>query len=75
MPNVIEREQTARQQHQCVACPEPIKPGERYVVVAIPPWLDYEADVDDEGRMIGFLRDPADRQWTTMRYHMRCDWR
>ena len=48
------RIRTARTEHVCASCPEPIKPGDRYAhVVWTFPWTLIADDVDDEGRPCG----------------------
>lgn len=63
---------TARKEHKCNACPEPILPGQKYEQHSMPAWLDMEADVDDEGRMYGILLPQGERHWQTSRYHLDC---
>lgn len=42
----ITTEHAARKQHQCSACPEPIKPGQRYLRHYFPPSAVYREHAD-----------------------------
>lgn len=68
----IRREYVAKKPHTCNSCKKDIAVGDGYIQWVTPPWNDYEADVDDDGRTIGFLRDRKDRHWYTERYHFDC---
>lgn len=68
----IEREMTARKEHKCSKCQKAIEPGTKYLRVWVPPWLDYEGDVDDEGRNIAYLLPAGERHSYTRRYHEAC---
>jgi hypothetical protein len=61
--------QAARKEYVCDLCHKLIGVGETYLRQADPAWEDYEADVDEEGRPVGYLRAPEERKWMVHRYH------
>jgi len=67
----MESTQRARKDHgQCAAgCGEEIREGQAYIRLAWPAWMDYEADVDEEGRPIGWLRPEGERHWQVIKMH------
>ncbi len=64
----------ASRDYKCNDCGEEIEKGSEYIRLAIPPWEDYEGDVDDEGRSIYYLLPENERRWYTLRYHKFCGW-
>lgn len=71
MATFIDRYQTAKIQHKCLAGPdrcdhdEVITPGTRYVAIIYPPWLVEQDDPEGTGVPLG--------EWITERYHTDCD--
>ena len=68
----IHKTKKARKEHECNKCHQTIKPGEVYDSISLPPWMDFEGDVDEEGRPVAFLRAPEERRWTVEKFHPRC---
>jgi hypothetical protein len=61
----------ASKEHTCSECNTTINKGERYDVEIIPPWEQYESDLDDEGRTIavGPVREVG---WSYYKIHPCC---
>jgi hypothetical protein len=71
----FEAKHTATKEYVCDYCRELIESGQMYVRATNPAWLDYEADVDSEGRPVGYLRPEGERQWAVIRVHSgNCYW-
>jgi hypothetical protein len=62
----------ARKEHECSKCHQPITVGTVYDTVSLPPWMDFEGDVNEDGRPIAVLRAPEERRWTVEKFHPRC---
>lgn len=62
----------ARKVHKCDGCGLSILPGTTYERIKNPPWLDYEGDVNDEGRPIAILREESERHWEVLKFHFEC---
>lgn len=70
---MIRRIYTARKSYKCQWCGKEICKGSEYESFIVPPWENYEADVDDDtGRTIGYLLPEDQRKWITDRYHLDC---
>jgi hypothetical protein len=70
---VMHADYHAAKEHKCAGCPRGIKVGELHAKVTIPPWEDYDGDVDDEGRPIAYLLPPSERRWHILRFHLECE--